>query len=417
MNKIKELIVNNKVIVVLIAVVIMLTTIVAAIVIKSQINYKEETTIKETEYSSKENFTDEETTTKDITEEESEDIETKDEETTKEESTEVITEQVTTEEQPIVPSVPIDYPYIIKINRLANCITVYGKDSEGKYNVPVKAMTVSCGKIIDDTPLGEYNTVEWYKWGMMFDGSYAQYAYRIVDSILFHSVPYYVLSNGELDWEEYNKLGTSASHGCVRMTVIDAKWLVDNCPTGTQVIIYDDIDNPGPLGKPDTIKIPTNSPYNGWDPTDPHPSNPWHQFNASITYPSSKVITVDEGSSEGKLRSYFSAKDTCGNNISPKIKFSGKYDLNVPGRYDNVIVSVTDAIGKYAEVKVTIIVEAKEVPSTEKETTTEDITTEEETTIEEENTDETTVEQTTSGETGTTEQETTTEEIIEDIYE
>lgn len=404
MNNIKELIIKNKIAIIIITAVILLTIIMVAILMISRSDNKENQTVtKENPTVSKENFAEEETTTENITTEKNEETKQNENAETTEEET---TEEMTTQEQMIIPSVPVDYPYIVKINRIANCITVYGKDAEGNYNVPVKAITVSCGKNIDDTPLGQYNTVEWYKWGMMFDGSYAQYAYRIIDSILFHSVPYYVLSNGELDWPEYNKLGTSASHGCVRMTVADAKWLVENCPTGTQVIIYDDINNPGPLGKPDTIKIPENSPYKGWDPTDPNPSNPWHKFVASITYPSSKIITVDEGCSESRLRSYFSAKDTCGNSISGKIKFSGQFDLNKPGTYNNVTVGVTDAIGKYAEVKVTVIVKAKEVPTTEKETTTEELTTEEETTEEPNTTEQ-----------ETTIDETTTEELTEDIYE
>ncbi len=364
MNKIKNALSNNKVGVIVAVVTILIVIVIAVVVsVSGKKDAEPQTTIKETtDYSNEETTTEEtteeETTTEDI--QETEDNETTEEVTTEEETT----EEVTTEEQIIVPSVPIDYPYIVKINRIANCITVYGKDGNGSYTVPVKAMTISCGQNIDDTPLGTYSTEEWYKWGMMFDGSYAQYAYRIVESILFHSVPYYVLSNGELYWEEYNKLGTSASHGCVRMTVADAKWLVENCPTGTQVIIYDDANNPGPLGKPDTIKIPSNSPYRGWDPTDPNPSNPWNQYSASISYPSSKVIRVNEGCSESTLRGYFSAKDTCGNDITEKIKFSGQLNFNKAGTYSNVVVSVTDAIGSYAEVKVTVIVNAKEVETT-----------------------------------------------------
>ena len=38
--------------------------------------------------------------------------------------------------------------------------------------------------------------------------------------------------------------------GCVRLTVEDAKWIADNCPSGTTVEIYED-DDPEPLGKPE----------------------------------------------------------------------------------------------------------------------------------------------------------------------
>ena len=48
--------------------------------------------------------------------------------------------------------------------------------------------------------------------------------------------------------------GTAASMGCVRMTVEDAKWIYDNCKSGTTVEFYSS-ENPGPLGKPEAMKI------------------------------------------------------------------------------------------------------------------------------------------------------------------
>lgn len=105
---------------------------------------------------------------------------------------------------------------------------------------------------------------------------YGQYSTQIVGHILFHSVPYNKkYDKSSLRYSYYNKLGTSASAGCVRLTVEDAKWLYDNCPIGTHVEFYDDSSNPGPLGKPAAQKIPSNSSYRGWDPTDPDPANPW----------------------------------------------------------------------------------------------------------------------------------------------
>ncbi len=93
-------------------------------------------------------------------------------------------------------------------------------------------------------------------------------------NILFHSVPYTQTSKDALAYEEYNKLGTSASMGCIRLSVEDAKWLYDYCAAGTLVTIYEDED-PGPLGKPEPLAIDVDSPNRGWDPTDPDPENPW----------------------------------------------------------------------------------------------------------------------------------------------
>lgn len=113
----------------------------------------------------------------------------------------------------------------------------------------------------------------------MFGNCYGQYSTQIVGHILFHSVPYNKkYDKSSLRYTYYNKLGTTASAGCVRLTVEDAKWLYDNCPIGTSVEFYDDSSNPGPLGKPTAQKIPSSSSYRGWDPTDPDSANPWHSI-------------------------------------------------------------------------------------------------------------------------------------------
>lgn len=42
------------------------------------------------------------------------------------------------------PKKQVNAPYYIKVNYGANVVTVYKKDSKGKYTVPVKAMLCSC---------------------------------------------------------------------------------------------------------------------------------------------------------------------------------------------------------------------------------------------------------------------------------
>ena len=170
-------------------------------------------------------------------------------------------------------SMNVDYPYYIKINRAMNNVTIYAIDQFGEYTIPVKAMVCSTG---DVTPLGIYQTDINYDWRLLFGNVYGQYATRIVGDILFHSVPYFTQDKGDLEYEEYNKLGTKASMGCIRLAVKDAKWIYDNCPLGTTVELYDDYDDVGPLGKPEPITIDVNSPNRGWDPTDPDPANPWN---------------------------------------------------------------------------------------------------------------------------------------------
>ena len=172
--------------------------------------------------------------------------------------------------------VKIDAPYYIKVNRFANCVTVYGKDTNGDYTVPVKAMVCSVG-LNGKTPLGVGSISDKYEWRLLFGDVYGQYAVRFDGHIMFHSVPYTTTSKDALKDGEYNLLGQPASKGCVRLSVIDAKWIYDNCCKGTQVEVYDGAD-PGPLGKPAAIQIDPYHFFRGWDPTDPDPANPWKLY-------------------------------------------------------------------------------------------------------------------------------------------
>ena len=165
-----------------------------------------------------------------------------------------------------------EYPYYIRINRALNTVTVYALDDDNYYTIPYMAFVCSTG---DATPLGTYNTTAKYRWLSLFGNVYGQYATRIVGHILFHSVPYFTQDPADLEYEEYNKLGTAASMGCIRLCVRDVLWIYENCPVGTAVELYDDYDSPGPLGKPDSIIIDVNDERRGWDPTDPDPNNPW----------------------------------------------------------------------------------------------------------------------------------------------
>ena len=163
-------------------------------------------------------------------------------------------------------------PYLVAVNRARNTVTVYQQDGAGRYTVPVHAFVCSTGP---ETPLGYFTTKERDAWHYLFEDCWGQYATRIHEHILFHSVPYNTQDPSDLEYEEYNLLGTSASLGCVRLCVADVKWIYDNCPTGFPCVIYDDPVTSGPLGKPASIRIDTEDERRGWDPTDPDPNNPW----------------------------------------------------------------------------------------------------------------------------------------------
>ena len=173
-----------------------------------------------------------------------------------------------------------DFPYQIRVNRTQNYVIIYGIDKNGRYSIPYKGFMCSVGKDVKDTPTGSFKTSDYYPWRLMVDGSYAQYAIRINGSIMLHSIPYYSAHNDDLESEEYNKLGSNASLGCVRLNINGIKWIYDNCASGTKVYFYKD-SNPGPLGKPSERKISGDSEVNGWDPTDPDSDNPWKNYDST----------------------------------------------------------------------------------------------------------------------------------------
>ncbi len=169
--------------------------------------------------------------------------------------------------------------YWIKVNKQANVATVYQKKS-GSW-VPIKAMLTSCGG--SKTPSGTFYTKVKYRWRPLVNSVYGQYDTRIYKGILFHSVWYY--SNGNRKSQsvkEFNKLGTTASHGCVRLSTEDSKWIYDHCKIGIKVTIYSS-SNPGPLGKPAGYKMPSSAGTKNWDPTDASPSNPYYQALPILT--------------------------------------------------------------------------------------------------------------------------------------
>lgn len=246
-------------------------------------------------------------------------------------------------------------PYLIKVNRACNTITIYEKDKKGTYTVPVKAMVCSVGTG-NLTITGTFQTKAKYRWKLLMGDVYGQYATRIVKGILFHSVYYYENNNpATLATKQYNKLGTAASHGCIRVSVADAKWIYDNCPVGTTVVVYDDKKNPGPLGKPEAIKI---TKANGWDPTDPDPKNPFLSIAPEIK--GAKNLTVAQGEKLNLLKG-ITAFSATGTNITKLIKVEGKVNNEVPGKY-KITYTVKDTKGMLANKVILVTVEESNAP-------------------------------------------------------
>lgn len=240
--------------------------------------------------------------------------------------------------------------YAIKVNRVANCVTVYTYDDKGKYTVPVRAMICSTG-LNNSTITGDYTIGIKTEWLFLVGDVYGRYISGISGDYLFHSVPYYSMNEEDLELEEFNKLGEQASQGCVRLAVSDAKWVYDNCPTGTAVNIYDDAENAGPLGRPEAIKITDFT--NKWDPTDSNKKCPYS--TATPTISGANDYTIKSGGEFYALAGV-TAVDTCGNDITSDIQVVGNVVTTRKGKY-KVTYSVTDVLKRTASVTITVTVE------------------------------------------------------------
>ncbi|WP_418547838.1 L,D-transpeptidase family protein [Ruminococcus bromii] len=240
--------------------------------------------------------------------------------------------------------------YEIKVNRTANCVTVYTYDKNGKYTIPVRAMVCSTG-LNNATITGDYTIGIKTEWLFLVGDVFGRYISGISGDYLFHSVPYYTLNEQDLEVDEFNKLGEQASQGCVRLAVSDAKWIYDNCPTGTAVNIYDDTETAGPLGKPDTIKITDFN--NKWDPTDSSKKCPY--ATAAPTISGANDCAIKSGGEFYALTGV-TAVDTCGNDITSDIEVVGNVVTARKGKY-KVTYSVTDVLKRTSSVTITVTVQ------------------------------------------------------------
>ena len=159
-----------------------------------------------------------------------------------------------------------DGPYLIKINKELNCMTIYAQDGGNDYIIPVKSFLTSVG---DDTPVGTFKTPEKYRWRLMIHDVYTQYATRLGAGlpILIHSIIYDAANPMTVWASTYNNMGIARSAGCIRLVSGDAKWVYDHCALGTTVQVYNS-SVAGPFERPTiAYEIPFEQT---WDPTDPN---------------------------------------------------------------------------------------------------------------------------------------------------
>ena len=158
---------------------------------------------------------------------------------------------------------------------------------DGEWEVE-RIMICSCADTVHQTPPGSHYIYSKYAYKAMtvMDGImvYAQYACRFRGHYLFHTVPiggdyrkFHKYGKKQMLIDEYEKLGSPASHGCVRLLVGDAYWIYKNCPRGTRVMVVDLAGPAAPAAPPLIYEEPyMNADHTlGWDPTDPDKENPY----------------------------------------------------------------------------------------------------------------------------------------------
>lgn len=129
--------------------------------------------------------------------------------------------------------------YYITVDIANQVTTVYRKSDMSV----VRQMICSTGTG-NRTPRGTFKLAKTRKstdrkaWYHISSNCYVKYATRITGPYLFHSILYSKKNMNSVDQTSLRKLGSKASHGCVRLYWEDAKWIAENCPPGTVVKIY-----------------------------------------------------------------------------------------------------------------------------------------------------------------------------------
>lgn len=149
-----------------------------------------------------------------------------------------------------------------------------------------RIMICSTGRQKHDTPTGSFKISDRYTYKLLGTGDthcYGLWACRFKPHYLFHSVPINYeakkASQGHrmCDMHKFEKLGSPASDGCVRVCVGDAKWIYDFTENAAVKVWITKDSGPTPPQLPAVI---WEEPYTdkngfGWDPTDPDPDNPY----------------------------------------------------------------------------------------------------------------------------------------------
>ncbi len=141
-------------------------------------------------------------------------------------------------------SLPQGFPepetYKIIVDKYYQLIMVFSRDENGDYTVPVRYMLCSTGTSSSPTRSGTFHLKSYrVRFGLFANTDvYGQYWSQIDGRMYFHSI-LYSKRDAATYTGSFNNLGKRASHGCIRLTVPDARWIWYNAAPGTTVIVRD----------------------------------------------------------------------------------------------------------------------------------------------------------------------------------
>ena len=132
---------------------------------------------------------------------------------------------------------PNPFPYRVEVSIDEQLVRVFALNDRGQYDL-VQTFTCSTG-LHDSTPRGVFldghPVNRWHHFEKF--NCWAQYSFEVTGDIMFHSVIYGSDNENSLRSGSLYALGNPASHGCIRLTVEDAKWLYEHCKRGTLAIV------------------------------------------------------------------------------------------------------------------------------------------------------------------------------------
>ena len=156
--------------------------------------------------------------------------------------------------------------YRIEIDLTNQIATVYGIYSDGSKK-GIMSEFISSARKGKTTPVGNFKIqgasggrkAKYRTCLMSSKKSYAEYACRFKGAKMMHGVPYSKRNTkGYVSKTEFNKLGSPASAGCVRMPIKLARYIYNTCPVGTPVIVFKGTKGVYPMGKPKKYKATSN---------------------------------------------------------------------------------------------------------------------------------------------------------------